>query len=229
MRRVLSAVNALALLAGLSFTQGANDTREETYFQPPETVSATNVRYPIRSIAFGTVVLEARISETGAFEDVKVLRDIASLTPEAIRAVKNWAFKPARLDGKVVRSRMTVAVTFNPAVLNPADIPLPPLAQPANQPKDQLQFEPPEVVSAAFPNYPARSVAFGTVVLEVTIGETGEVEDVKVVRDIASLTPEAIRALKKWKFKPARSGSKSVRAEMALAFVFRLPLVCRLK
>jgi hypothetical protein len=42
-----------------------------------------------------------------------VIRDIASLTEEAARAVKQWKFKPARLDGHPVATPMVVAFTFS--------------------------------------------------------------------------------------------------------------------
>ena len=83
-----------------------------------------------------------------------------------------------------------------------------------------LSFEPPELISTVQTYYPPLSVAFGTVVLQVTIGELGQIEEVNVIRHIPSLTEEAIRSVKKWKFKPATLDGKPVRSKMAVAFVF---------
>ena len=86
--------------------------------------------------------------------------------------------------------------------------------------KELPGLEPAEVVEVADTYYPPRSVAFGTVVLQVTVGESGEIEDVKVVRHIPSLTEEAVRSVRKWKFKPATLDGKPVRSVIPVAFTF---------
>ena len=224
MLRLLAATTALALLSASSLAQELHDARRGARFHPATIVSVTEVRNPILSIANGTIVLKVTISETGKIEELQVCREIASLTPEAVRAVQAWTFEPAKLDGKPVTSRVTVAVTFNPPAEMPANIPLPPLRRPTDQAEAQAQFRPPEVVWAAFPRYPYGAVASGTVVLEVTIGETGKAGDVRVLRDLAPLTSEAIRAVKDWRFISATFNGKPLESKIGLAFVFRLPI-----
>lgn len=118
MRRLLSWLAMLALAATLSLAQ-LQEAREPR-FEPVEIVSAADFLYPVRSVAFGTVVLQVTVEPDGVVGDVKVVKDIKSLTPEALRCVKKWKFKPARLDGKPIRSTMAVAFTFNvPFIGNP--------------------------------------------------------------------------------------------------------------
>jgi len=88
-------------------------------FEPAEVVSTVNTYYPPLSVAFGTVVLQLTIGESGQIEEIKVVRHIPSLTEVAMRSVKKWEFKPATLDGKPVRSKMAVAFTFTRRQLFP--------------------------------------------------------------------------------------------------------------
>jgi TonB family protein len=83
------------------------------------------------------------------------------------------------------------------------------------------RFEAAEVVSTVEPGYPPNSIAAGTVILQVSLDRWGEIEAVKVLKDIKSLTPEAERAVRKWKFKPARLDGQPVKSTLAAAFTFR--------
>jgi len=62
----------------------------------------------------GVVILEAIITASGSVEDVKVLKSVnALLDASAVRAVGQWRYKPATLNGRAVRVYLTVTVTFN--------------------------------------------------------------------------------------------------------------------
>ena len=168
------------------------------------------------------VVLEVTIDAEGKIEAVKVARDIVSLTPEAIGAVKGWKFSPAKLDGKPIRSKTTVAVVFNPALDNPPNATLPPLAN--NEQKLALRFSPPQVIEAVYPKYPIRSVAWGTVVLKIELDAEGRAKTIEILCDIASLTPGAVQAVKGWKFEPATLNGRQVPSKTTVAFLFRQPV-----
>ncbi|MBI1750285.1 MAG: TonB family protein [Acidobacteria bacterium] len=110
MRRLIGTLALLALFASLSLAQRPEETGPR--LEPVEIVSTAELYYPITSVAFGTVVLQVTVDSSGAIEDIKVIKDIKSLTPEAVKCVKQWKFRPARLDGKPVRSTIAVAFTF---------------------------------------------------------------------------------------------------------------------
>ncbi len=223
-RKILLAVVSVALPT-LLLAQAPNPpAKPETEFHPPEPLVTTDIAYPIRSVAYGTVVLEAAVGETGEVTRVRVVRDIVSLTSEAVRAVKAWKFQPAKLNGNPVPSQVTVAVTFNPRTFFPSDVPLPPLT-PTKEEGAKPRYVPPGVVSASFPAFPVIAVSPGTVALGVLVDEKGEVEQVKVLKDTPPLTEEAIKALKRWKFTPARFDETPVRATIVVAIVFTLPPV----
>jgi len=62
----------------------------------------------------GVVILEAIITAHGAVEDVRVLKSVNPLLDSAAqRAVQQWRYRPATLNGRAVRVYLTVTVTFN--------------------------------------------------------------------------------------------------------------------
>lgn len=62
----------------------------------------------------GVVILEAIITANGNVEDVKVLKSVNPLLDAAAtRAVQQWKYRPATLNGRAVRVYLTVTVTFN--------------------------------------------------------------------------------------------------------------------
>ncbi len=96
------------------------------------------------------------------------------------------------------------------------------LPVPAQQPTPP-PFHPPVVVSTVEPTYPVNSVAFGTVILEVHLSESGEIEQVRVLNDIPPLTRQAEQAIAQWKFRPARLGDRPVPSVVPVAFTFVSP------
>jgi protein TonB len=62
----------------------------------------------------GVVILEAIITANGNVEEVKVLKSVNPLLDAAAtRAVQQWKYRPATLNGRAVRVYLTVTVTFN--------------------------------------------------------------------------------------------------------------------
>ncbi|MEJ2055699.1 MAG: energy transducer TonB, partial [Calditrichaceae bacterium] len=75
------------------------------------------------------------------------------------------------------------------------------------------------------PKYPdlARKAGIeGIVVITVTIGKDGKVEDAKVFKSLPMLDEAALKAAKKCTFKPAKQRDKTVRVKMNIPFHFRL-------
>jgi len=81
-------------------------------------------------------------------------------------------------------------------------------------------FRSAEVLSASDIRIPFNSVANGMVELYLTISDTGTVEDVRVARPLASVTEEAVRSVKSWKFAPASAHGKPVESQLTVCVVF---------
>ena len=104
-------------------------------------------------------------------------------------------------------------------------------APPPPPPADDEVFEffavseKPEIINKATPDYPdlARKAQIeGTVVITVTIGKTGQVEDAKGFKSIPMLDESALIAARKCTFKPAKQRDKFVKVKMNIPFQFRL-------
>ncbi|MFZ0963644.1 MAG: energy transducer TonB [Terriglobia bacterium] len=219
MRRLLLATMLLASALALA-AQTETPEEEKPSFRPAETLSVSNITYPLTSVVYGTVVLDVLITEAGKIQRVEVRRDIPSLTQPAVSAVKEWEFSPATLEEKAISSRMPVAVTFCPPAPYADPVPLPPLL-PQSQEAIQAEFQPAEVLHAVFPlpKYPATTLLAGAAVLEVTLSAKGEAEEVKVLRDLPPLTAPAQAVVKDWRFMPAAFNGKPVPSKTVIVFV----------
>ena len=60
----------------------------------------------------GVVILEARVDETGAVKDARVLRSHGLLDEAAVRAVEQWRYEPLLFNGKPTPFVLTVTVSF---------------------------------------------------------------------------------------------------------------------
>jgi hypothetical protein len=221
MRRLPVLALALSLPAWPGLGDSSLPAEKKIDFQAPLATEVRDIPYPPNSIAIGTVVLRVEVSVVGEVTSVQPVREIVSLTEPATTAVESWKFAPAKLDGKPIASETTVAVTFNPAVNKPTDVPLPPAKN--EESAKEPRYVPPDVDSASFSEFPLGGIVFGTVGFDLAIGPNGALTKMKVVRDIVSLTGPGQNALKKWKFAPARFDGRPVQGHVVVAFVSRLP------
>jgi protein TonB len=83
----------------------------------PQLVNRVEPSYPEaarKARMEGVVILEAIITANGNVEEVKVLKSVNPLLDAAAtRAVSQWKYRPATLNGRAVRVYLTVTVTFN--------------------------------------------------------------------------------------------------------------------
>jgi protein TonB len=74
------------------------------------------------------------------------------------------------------------------------------------------------------PGYPASSIAEASVVLQLTIGTLGTVEEVRVIEPVPLLEQIALKAVRQWKFRPALRDSRAVRGHAIAVISFRRPV-----
>ena len=222
MRRLLAQRMAFVWLSCLPVALAARGVAEEAKFQPAAAVSVSAIPDQNLSARNGALVLDVGVSATGEVADIEVRRDLSPLTEEAIRSVKTWKFEPAKLEGRCIASRITVAVNFNPPPHSSADVPLPPLMPQGDETRVKSSFQPAEVTFAKMPASAFDAAGPGTVVVAVTVNEKGEVQSTKVLRDAPPFTVHAIQAAAHWRFVPATLKGKPFQSTVILAFVFRL-------
>jgi hypothetical protein len=223
MRRYRSLVFLLPLLLIPAVRSTTSIFARTRKFIPPVLVTAGDIPYPFASVASGIVTLTVNLNAAGQFQNVQVLRDIPSLTEPAVTAIKHWTFAPGKLDGNLIASSLNVSVVFNPAVLQTKVLTLP-AVRPASPPIPQ-GYLPAELSVGSYATYPPNSVATGAVVLEVVVGESDQIRKVSTIRDIPSLTSQAIAAVNSWSFNSATFQGKAINSDLIIAFVFRSPNV----
>ncbi len=189
----------------------------------PDVSRASDIPYPIDTMASGIVTLSLYLGAAGQVQNVQALRDIPSLTNPANIAVNSWTFTPATLEGSPVPSTLNVSVVFNPGNLQNQSLNLPPVQ--ATTAPDPPGFLPPEIAAASYAAYPVNSVATGAVVLDVTVDKRGQITKVTVIRGVPALTSQAITAVKTWTIDPATFNGRAVTAKVIVAFVFRSPSI----
>lgn len=80
-------------------------------------------------------------------------------------------------------------------------------------------------VSHPAPDYPATAKQLkiqGTVELQATVGESGEVEKVDIVSGNPMLTKPAVDAIRRWKFAPFTADGKAIKALAPISVAFTL-------
>jgi TonB family protein len=155
----------------------------------------------------GTVELSVVIGKDGKVQDLRVIRGHPLLVQATLDAVKNWVYKPTLLNGEPVEVSTEISVNFT---LEPSE------GAPPH----------PSVISRVEPEYPEAAKqmrAQGPVVLEVSIGKDGAVEDIKVVSGHPLLVQPAKDALRKWVFSPKLVDGEPVDSKATIELNFRLP------
>jgi periplasmic protein TonB len=129
--------------------------------------------------------------------------------------------KPFRLilPEKPIAASSTFAMTSQLSVLVSPEPGLAPAYKPA-----RLQAG--ELVSFVWPRYPRpgeRHASSETVKVRTTIGEHGQVLDVKHVSGSISLLPAAMSAIRQWRYKPTLLNRRPVQAQQDVTIEFRPP------
>jgi TonB family protein len=74
--------------------------------------------YPLEALRAGLqgpVVFQALVGRDGTIEDLKLVRGYFALGLAAVNAVKQWRFRPYRVNGEIVRMDTFLTVSFPPA------------------------------------------------------------------------------------------------------------------
>lgn len=81
----------------------------------PEAIERVAPRYPQDALqrgVQGTVLVQCLVTTTGRIADLRIQRSIPELDAEALDAVRQWRFTPARNHGKPVAVWITVPILF---------------------------------------------------------------------------------------------------------------------
>jgi TonB family protein len=165
----------------------------------------------------GVVTVEATITADGSVKLLHVVKGLGhGLDQNALLAVRDWRFIPARQHGIAIEATTSIDVEFSlrNAELNELI---------ANDMATRIGpgVLPPQIVHRVEPSYATNSPQSkpeGAVVLDAVILEDGTAKIVRVIRSLGWERDEvAISALKQWRFSPAIKDGVPVRVRMNIA------------
>jgi TonB family protein len=168
----------------------------------------------------GIVTVEVRVAADGSVKGLQVLKGLGhGLDENALLAVRDWRFVPARRNGFAIESSTSIDVEFS---LRNAEL----NEEIANDMATRIGpgVIPPQVVQRIEPELPAdmaKVLPAGPVVLDAVILEGGIPKIVRVIQSQNWVLDEiAINALKLWRFSPAIKDGQAVRVRMNIAVNF---------
>jgi TonB family protein len=212
----------LILFPAIVISSGMAD---QTYV-PPAVTSAGDAYIPYENqiVTDGLFVLDVGISEAGEIQQIEALRNPGSMVEAAKKSLRSWKFHPAYENGKPTPSRLTVAF-LQPPTIYIGVRPVPPKDFRPVIPPDQSGSElvPVGILAFDYSDYPVNSVAWGSVVLQVTVSSAGDVKDVTLLHGMAGFNDFALQALKRWRFRAATFQGNPVTSATVVAFIFQTP------
>lgn len=195
-------------------------------FKPPQVVSVSDAYLPYEVLFDGFVVLNVSLDKRGEVIGTEALRDPGAMVPAAVTSVRTWKIRPGTFGSTAIPSEMTTVFVYRPRA-NGSALPLPPKdfkpVLPSLHEGAAIDYVPPGIVSVAYPDYPVNTVAWGSVILQITLDSEGKIESTEVLHGMAPFTDLAIAALRNWRFRPATLHDKAVSSELPIAFIFQTP------
>lgn len=200
---------------------------QKTY-EPPEAISAGDAYIPYQFVEDGLFVLDITLSHEGTIEQIDALRNPGSMIGAAKTSVSSWKFRAASEGGKTTSSRLTAVFVYRPPNHGNAGAVPPKKFAPVIPPRQSNQqqkgdYIPVGILSFEYPEYPIKSVAWGSAVVQVTVNDSGKIGEVEFLHRMAGFDGAVRQALGKWQFQPASINGTPVAAKVVIAFIFQIP------
>jgi hypothetical protein len=197
-------------------------------YKPARVISAGDAYVPFQVMIDGFFVFDVVLNDDGTVERIDALRDPGAMPGAAKTSISSWKFQLASKDPASAPSRMIVSFVYRPpnygnaAAVSPKDF-APVL--PANQsnPSEHGNYVPVGILSFAYPAYPVNSVAWGSVVVQLTVEGSGDVKGVEFLHGMVGFNNLVSDALRKWRFQAATFDGKPITSKTVIAFVFQTP------
>jgi TonB family protein len=151
----------------------------------------------------GIVILELVIDENGKVATADVVRSVPPFDEAAVSAARQWEYEVTKVDGRPVRVRVTVPITFA--------LKLPEVAR-----EDGV----PEMRQGAGPGFPPGLEGPATVVADVTLQPDGTVAEATVKQGGSPWAENVLQAIRTWRFDAPPAGTRvafTVQADFVVA------------
>jgi TonB family protein len=180
--------------AGPVFLEAGKAAKFVLQEEPPEYPLLAKLNY-----IQGPVRVQVVVSKEGQVQEAHVVRGHPFLAVAALKAIRNWLFRPAKARSGPEEFQTLVDVKFSLRLRKNAHFP--------PQPEQDLtrQIRPPEVLGRV-----AGSASAASVRLRLLVSSEGRVVDAQFLRGCAPCVAEARRIAAHWTFRPARWGALPV-------------------
>jgi outer membrane biosynthesis protein TonB len=186
-------------------------------FSPPTPLSLVACSFPSQAIFGGEVVLDSLIDSHGRLMQIRVVRGTSPYLEKALDAVQTWSFYPARIGDHPAAARVGITFQFlqlhergrTPAVHK--------FAEPSAVWPERAALP----VVTADPLFPATMDRDGGVILSDIVAADGQLSSVKVLSQSESLAPEALAALRQWRFVPGKRAGIDADSAGIVVMAFR--------
>lgn len=216
MRKMLIAAALSVFLAGPALAQTGEVQKVGNGVTSPVLIREVKPGYTKAAMdrkVQGTVEVTAVILADGSVGDVTVKKSLdPDLDAEAIRATKQWKFKPGTKDGTPVPVEVSIELSFTlrdgPTYTVGAGVVAPVV----------LKEVKPQYTEGAM-----RRRVQGSVGLQAVVQQDGTVGNVSITKPLDDeLDQQAVAAAKQWTFKPGTLGGKPVKVQVNLELTFTL-------
>ena len=218
--RTAVAAAVVALCVGPA---AAQELQKPGTIVPPSVVKEVKPIYPADALTSGisgTVVLECLVKADGTVGDARVIQPLDPLLDEqALKAVREWRFKPGTRDGKPVDVAVTIEISFTYQSRGPK------LGSPeVFKPGEGVTT--PRVVRDVKPAYTPETMrgrVEGALTIECVVLPDGTVGDARVVTSLhPELDREALKTARQWRFEPGMKDDKPVPVQVTITMTFTL-------
>ena len=190
----------LVLSAGLSLVLGVPARAQEppkiagTDVPAPKRTKFVAPAYPVEAQMRGLrgiVILELIVDEQGKVATADVVRSVAPFDEAALSAARQWEYEVTQVDGRPVRVRVTVPITFA--------LKLPEMTRAEGIP---------EMRQGAAPAFPPGHEGPARVVADVTLLPDGSVAEAGIRSGESPWAEGLLLALRTWRFAAAPDGAE---------------------
>jgi hypothetical protein len=169
----------LFLLIGFSWPVSAQPN-----YKAARVTSSGDAYIPFQVMIDGFFVFDVHVNDDGTVERIDALRNPGAMPGAAKTSISSWKFQSASKNQQPVPSRMTVSFVYRPPNYGNAAAVAPKAfarVVPPDQPEspEHGNYVPVGIVSFAYPAYPVNSVAWGSVVVQLTVDDSGDVKAVE--------------------------------------------------
>jgi TonB family protein len=178
----------------------------------------------------GQVLLKLSISEKGEVQNVEVVRGDPILAEAAVKAAKQWEFKPFVKNGKAitVTTQIPFDFAFSDRVEDAKATKDDNAAPDANVPKrvrvagGVITGNIVHRVTPVYPHEAKQNRIEGTVVLRAIIDKEGSVASLEPISGPKELIPASIGAVQQWRYRPYILNGEPVEVETTVTVNFQL-------